>query len=161
MRKFISLYYKLLCMLITALIGFILIPVTLQVFARYTDLIPTWMWTEEAARFCLIWMILTGTAIAVRTRGHFDIDVLPEPKTRRGKIFARLSVDVIVALFSVVLFYVSVFFTWEGRREISEITEMSMVFMYIAFPISFLGCLLFLAEQIFDDICEFMGSSAQ
>ena len=49
MRAFISLYYKLLCVLITALIGFILIPVTLQIFARYTDLIPTWMWTEEAA----------------------------------------------------------------------------------------------------------------
>ena len=161
MRQFISLYYKLLCVLITALIGFNLIPVTLQVFARYTDLIPTWMWTEEAARFCLIWMILIGTAIAVRTRGHFDIDVLPEPKTRRGKIFARLSVDAIVALFSAVLFYVSVDFTWEGRREISEITEMSMVLMYGAFPISFLGCLLFLGEQIFDDVCEFMRSGAQ
>ena len=154
-RTFISLYYKLLCVLITALMGFILIPVTLQIFARYTDLIPTWMWTEEAARFCLIWIIMLGTAIAVRTRGHFDIDVLPEPKTKRGKIVARLIVSVIVALFVKVLLDVSVSYTDDAQNEISEITEMSMVLMYIPFPICFFGSLLFLGEQIFDDICEF------
>ncbi|MDR0439830.1 MAG: TRAP transporter small permease [Candidatus Accumulibacter sp.] len=156
MRMFISLYFKLLCVLVTALVGFILVPVTLQVFARYTDFIPTWMWTEEAARFCLIWMIMIGAAIAVKTRGHFDIDILPEPKTMRGKILARLIVDLIVALFAAVFLYVGMTFTWDGRREISEITEMSMILMYIAFPISAFGWLLFLGEQIFDGVREFI-----
>lgn len=162
MRTLISMYYKLLCVLVAALIGFILVPVTLQVFARYTDFIPTWMWTEEPARFCLIWMIMIGAAIAVRTRGHFDIDVLlPEPKTVRGKILVRLAVDVIVALFAAVFLYVGVLFAWYGRREISEITEMSMLLMYAAFPISAFGWLLFLCEQIFDGVRKFMGSGRQ
>ncbi|MDR2451189.1 MAG: TRAP transporter small permease [Candidatus Accumulibacter sp.] len=154
MRTFISVYYKLLCLLVTALIGLILVPVTLQVFARYTDLVPTWMWTEEAARFCLIWMIMIGAAIAVRTHGHFDIDVLPEPKTESGKIAMRLLVEVITAIFGVVFLYVASDFAWEGRREISEITEMSMVLMYVAFPVSAFGWLLFLGEQIFDSLRE-------
>ena len=158
MRTFISLYFKLLCVLVTALIGFILIPVTLQVFARYTNFIPTWMWTEEAARFCLIWMIMIGAAIAVRTHGHFDIDVLPEPKTKSGKIIMRLLVEVITAVFGVVFLYVASEFAWEGRREISEITEMSMIIMYGAFPVSAFGWLLFLGEQIFDSCQELKGS---
>jgi TRAP-type C4-dicarboxylate transport system permease small subunit len=157
MRTFISLYYRLLCVAITVLVGFILVPVTLQVLARYTDLIPTWMWTEEAARFCLIWMIMIGAAIAVRTRGHFDIDILPTPKTKRGKILSCLAVDLIVALFSVVFLYIGMLFAWDGRREISEITEMSMVLMYAAFPVSAFGWLLFLGERIFDGIREFAG----
>lgn len=158
MRTFISLYFKLLCVLVTALIGLILIPVTLQVFARYTDFIPTWMWTEEAARFCLIWMIMIGAAIAVKTRGHFDIDILPEPKTQSGKIVMRLLVEVIIAIFSAVFLYVAADYAWEGRREISEITEMSMIIMYGAFPVSAFGWLLFLGEQIFDSLRELKGS---
>jgi TRAP-type C4-dicarboxylate transport system permease small subunit len=157
MRTFISVYYKLLCVTVTALIGLILVPVTLQVFARYTDFVPTWMWTEEAARFCLIWMIMIGAAIAVKTRGHFDIDVLPEPKTRSGKIIMRLLVEVIIAVFSVVFLYVAADYAWEGRREISEITEMSMIIMYGAFPVSAFGWLLFLGEQIFDSLRELKG----
>ena len=128
----------------------------MQVISRYTDLIPTWMWTEEAARFCLIWMIMLGTAIAVRMRGHFDIDLLPEPKTVRGKVMARLFVDITVALFGLVFFWISVIYAFDARTEVSEITEMSMALMYVAFPLSAAGWLLFLGEQIYDDLGEFM-----
>ena len=154
MRQFNRLFYKLLSGIITLIVGLLLIPVTLQVFSRYTDFIPTWMWTEEASRFCLVWTIMIGSAIAVRTRGHFDIDLLPEPKTRRGKGLARLVVDVIVAVFSAVFLWVSVVYTIDSQNEVSEITEMSMALIYIAFPISAAGWLLFLAEHILDDLGE-------
>jgi len=158
MRKFNQLYYKALCGLITAIVGFLLLPVTMQVFSRYTDIIPTYMWTEEAARFCLIWMIMLGAAIAVRMRGHFDIDLLPEPKTARGKIAARLVVDVTIAAFAAVFLWISAIYAFDARREVSEITEMSMALMYVAFPLSAVGWLLFLGEQIFDDVSELVGA---
>ena len=155
MRKFNQLYYDLLCSLVTVIVGALLVPVTLQVVSRYTNLIPTWMWTEEAARFCLIWMIMLGTAIAVRMRGHFDIDLLPEPKTVRGKMLARLAVDIMVALFGTLFLWVSAEYAYDARREVSEITEISMLMMYIAFPLSAAGWLLFLGEQIYDDLGAF------
>lgn len=154
MRKLNELYYRLLCGLITVIVGALLVPVTLQIVSRYTDLIPTWMWTEEAARFFLIWMIMLGAAIAVRVRGHFDIDLLPEPKTPRGKIIARLFVDIVVAAFGTAFFWISSNYAFDARTEVSEITEMSMALMYVAFPISSAGWLLFLGEQIFDDLTE-------
>jgi TRAP-type C4-dicarboxylate transport system permease small subunit len=155
MRKFIALYFKLLCVVITAVVGALLFPVTLQVVSRYTDLIPTWLWTEEAARFLLVWMVMLGATIAVRVRGHFDIDLLPEPKSPRGKLFARLLVDVVVALFGVAFLWISAIYAYDARTEVSEITEMSMALMYVAFPISAAGWLLFLGEQVFDDLGEF------
>jgi len=158
MRKFNAVYYRLLCGLITAIVGFLLLPVTMQVFSRYTDIIPTYMWTEEAARFCLVWMIMLGAAIAVRMRGHFDIDLLPEPKTARGEIFARLVVDITVALFAGAFLWISAIYAFDARREVSEITEMSMALMYVAFPLSAAGWLLFLGEQIYDDVNEFAGA---
>jgi len=160
MRKAILIYYNILCALITAVVGALLVPVTLQVVSRYTDLIPTLMWTEEAARFLLVWMIMLGATIAVRMRGHFDIDLLPEPKTPQGKAFARLVVDGIVATFGVAFLWVGAGYAWDGAREVSEITEMSMAYMYVAFPVSAAGWLLFLGEQIFDDLHKFVRSRA-
>jgi TRAP-type C4-dicarboxylate transport system permease small subunit len=154
MRQAILLYYKALCALITAVVGAILVPVTLQVVSRYTDLIPTLIWTEEAARFLLVWMIMLGATIAVKMRGHFDIDLLPEPKTARGKAFARIFVDGVVAAFGLIFFWVSAGYAWDASREVSEITEMSMAYMYVAFPISAAGWMLFLGEQIYDDLNE-------
>lgn len=160
MRKAILLYYKMLCALVTAVTGALLVPVTLQVFSRYTDLIPTLIWTEEAARFLLVWMIMLGATIAVRLRGHFDIDLLPEPKTALGKALARIFVDGVVAAFGVAFLWVSAVYAWDARTEVSEITEMSMAYMYVAFPISAAGWLLFLGEQIYDDINELARSRA-
>lgn len=160
MRKAILIYYNVLCALVTFVVGALLVPVTLQVISRYTDLIPTLIWTEEAARFLLVWMIMLGATIAVRMRGHFDIDLLPEPKTLRGKAVARLVVDGIVAAFGIAFLWVGAGYAWDAVNEVSEITEMSMAYMYVAFPISAAGWLLFLGEQIFDDLRELARSRA-
>ena len=48
--------------------------------------------TEEAARFCFVWIIMIGSMIAVRDRSHFDVDLLPHPKTPRQKGLAGLVV---------------------------------------------------------------------
>lgn len=152
MRKINLLYYKLMCALTTILMASLLVPVTLQVLSRYTHLVPTWMWTEEASRFSLIWMIMLGTAIAVRNRRHFNIDLWPEPKTERGKALSRLAVDVIIIVFGITFFWVSAEYAFDARSELSEITEMSMGLVYVAFPVSAVSWIMFLGEQIYDDL---------
>jgi hypothetical protein len=44
------------------------VPVTLQMIARNTGLIPNWIWTEEMARFFFIWMVMLGAMIGARRR---------------------------------------------------------------------------------------------
>ena len=85
MRKMINGYYRLLRVLLASLMGLLMIPVAIQIFSRYIGLIPRYIWTEEMARFCFIWIILIGSMIAVRDGTHFAVDLLPQPKTKRGE----------------------------------------------------------------------------
>src|SRR5207237_9490584 len=98
MRALNSLLDRGLQKLITALIAVMIIPVTLQIFSRFFEFIPRYIWTEEVARFCLMWLIMLGATIAVRDGTHFDVDVLPSPKTARGKAVSRLIVDLSILM---------------------------------------------------------------
>ncbi|HWT81612.1 MAG TPA: TRAP transporter small permease subunit, partial [Candidatus Methylomirabilis sp.] len=93
MKKLLGLYERLLKLTITILMFLLVVPVSLQIVSRYTELIPRYIWTEEAARFLFIWIISIGSVIAVREQTHFNVDVLPKPKTARSKALAILIVD--------------------------------------------------------------------
>lgn len=148
MKKLVDLYFGLLSALVTVLVGALIVPVTLQILSRYTDLIPTLMWTEEAARFCLVWVIMLGATIAVREGLHFDIDLLPAPKTAFGGVLARLVVDAAVAATGIAFLWIGSGYALGALTEVSEITELRMIWMYIAFPVSAGGWILFSCERI-------------
>ena len=54
-------------------VAILIIPVSLQIFSRYTALIPSYIWTEEMARFLFIWTIMIGAMIGVRQL-HFSAE---------------------------------------------------------------------------------------
>ena len=152
MRKLLDGYYRFLKVLLTVLMGVLMIPVTLQVFARYIGLIPRYIWTEELARFCFIWIVLVGAMIAVRDSAHFSVDLLPTPKTKRGEAIGRMFVDFIIFLVALV------FIVWGwplvqfGLLQESEMAELPMVLIYAAWPIAGITWMLFLAERLIDHI---------
>src|SRR4051795_9454185 len=94
-RRFTAGYARLLSWLLAFSVAVLIIPVSLQIFSRYTDLIPAYIWTEEMARFLFIWMIMIGAMIGVRESAHFEVDVWPT-LPRRGeaavRILARLGI---------------------------------------------------------------------
>ncbi len=61
--------------LVAITVGLLVIPVSLQIFSRYTELIPSYIWTEEMARFMFIWTIMIGAMIGVRESTHFEVDL--------------------------------------------------------------------------------------
>ena len=85
-RKFTAAYSWLLSWLLVISVAILIIPVSLQIFSRYTALIPSYIWTEEMARFLFIWMIMIGAMIGVREGTHFEVDLWPTSQTtRRGR----------------------------------------------------------------------------
>ena len=147
MKKILDAYYRLLQILLATLMGLLIVPVSMQIFSRYVGLIPRYIWTEEIARFCFIWIILIGSMIAVRDGSHFTVDLLPPAKTKRGEAIGRLFVDLIMALVGVIF----VVWGWPlvqfGLMQTSEIAELPMVTIYIAWPIAGATWLLFLGEN--------------
>ena len=69
MRKIIHAYGQLLDLALIASVAILIIPVSLQIFSRFTELIPSYIWTEEMARFFFIWMIMIGSMVGIRDAG--------------------------------------------------------------------------------------------
>src|SRR2546429_9738842 len=92
-RRVTASYAKLLEILLAGCIGVLIIPVTLQVVSRYTPFIPSYIWTEEMARFLFIWTIMIGAMVGVREAQHFEVDVWPTLSRRAagaGRVAAPL-----------------------------------------------------------------------
>ncbi len=143
--------YRGLRVLVTALMGLLILPVSLQIVSRYTVLVPRYIWTEEVARFCLVWIIMLGAMVAVRDGTHFDVDVLPAPRTARGRRLARLVVHAGIGLVALTFVWFGVRFAEFGYDQTSELTGLNMLTIHAAWPVAGLVMLMFLAEKIGDD----------
>ena len=151
-KKALDGYYKFLKVSLAILMGLLLIPVVLQIFARYFSFIPRYIWTEEMARFCFIWVILVGSMIAVRDGTHFTVDLLPKARTSRGEAFSRMFVDfwiLVTAMIFIIWGWPLVQF---GLLQTSEMAELPMVFIYMAWPLAGVTWILFLIEKFVDNI---------
>ena len=104
MRKFIAGYYRLLDWLLAATVGILIVPVTIQIIARFTQLIPHWIWTEEMARFLFIWMVMLGAMVGVRDASHFEVDVWPELKPKPNALL-RIVSNLLVLVFALVFIW--------------------------------------------------------
>jgi len=145
-------YCRLLKLLLTVLMGFLVVPVALQILSRYTGLIPRYIWTDEVARFCFIWVIMIGSMIAVREGTHFHVDMLPVSKTEHGKAIGRLVVHVCMLLLALVLLIYGYPFSKFALAQSSMIAELPMIFIFIAWPLAGLTSTLFLGEKIIQDV---------
>jgi TRAP-type transport system small permease protein len=151
MRKFIDWLYRGLQLLLTFLIAILIVPVTMQIVARYTDVIPNYIWTEEMARFCLIWIIMLGASIAVRDGTHFDVDVLPHPKTAAGLALSRMVVHGVIFLVALIFLGFGWRFAQFGYDQSSELTGINMVTIHIAWPFAGFTWVVFTLEKFYDD----------
>jgi TRAP-type C4-dicarboxylate transport system permease small subunit len=160
LRTLLDGYYRLLRLALTLLMGALVVPVTLQVLSRFVDLVPRYIWTEELARFCFVWIIMIGAMIAVRDGTHFDLDVLPHGRSPRGEAAARL----LVRLAMLVVALIFVWYGWQfvrfGWHQTSEIAELPMVWIFAAWPLAGITWLAFLGEGMAKDLRILRGGEA-
>jgi len=151
MRKFIDGYYRLLNVLLGASVAILIVPVTIQMISRFTQLIPAWIWTEEMARFLFIWMVMLGAMIGVRDGSHFECDVWPELKPRANALLRIVSM-VFVLVFALVFVWYGIRFVQFGWNQTSELADMPMTWIFVAWPLTGLTWLLFGFERLRADL---------
>lgn len=66
---------------LATLMGLMVLDVTWQIFTRFATSTPS-SWSEELARFLLIWIGLLGAAWAYRTRAHIGLSYMVEKASR-------------------------------------------------------------------------------
>jgi len=155
-RRATFLYSRFLDFLVVLTVAILIVPVTLQIFARFTDLLPRYIWTEEAARFLLVWMVMIGGMIGVREGTHFVVDLLPSLSGRKKALLDIVS-GLFVLLFGFIFLWYGIEFTEFAWFRISELAEWPLWLIHIAWPIAGFSWLLFAGERIWDDVHILLG----
>ena len=156
MRKIIHAYGQLLDLALIASVAILIIPVSLQIFSRFTELIPSYIWTEEMARFFFIWMIMIGSMVGIRDGAHFDVDLWPELKPRANALL-RIVSNVFVLVFALVFIWYGIKFVKFGWDQTSELAELPMPWIFVAWPMAGLTWVLYLGERFLADL-RMLGS---
>lgn len=159
MQKFIAGYYQLLSWLLVASVAILIIPVSLQIFSRYTALIPSYIWTEEMARFFFIWMIMLGAMVGIRDSSHFDIDLWGELSPRANAVL-KLVAQLGILIMALIFVWYGIQFVQFGWNQTSELAELPMGFIFVAWPLAGATWLLFLGPQVRDNLRVLVSGKA-
>jgi TRAP-type transport system small permease protein len=146
MKKILDRYHHLLTVLMVIAVALLIVPVTLQIISRYTALIPSYIWTEELSRFLFIWMVMLGAMIGVREGTHFDVDLWP-PLGPRATAMLRIVSNLFMLIFALVFAWWGIRFVQFGWDQQSELAELPMVYIFIAWPLSGFTWIVFLGES--------------
>ena len=151
MQKFLDGIHRFLIWILAVTVVLLMVPVSLQIFSRFTELIPRYMWTEEMSRFMFIWMVMIGATVGVREGLHFDVDVWPSLKPRASLILKMVS-NLFVIAFAAVVLYWGIEFTQFGWNQSSELADMPMWWIFIAWPLCGALWLTFLIDGTLRDL---------
>ncbi len=160
MKKMLDLLHRGLVVLLAATVGILVLPVSLQMLSRFTELIPPYIWTEELSRFLLIWMIMLGAMVGVREGTHFDVDLWPSLSGRANALLRILS-QLFVLVFALVYVIWGVEFLRFGWNQHSELADLPMLYIFIAWPITGLVWILFLGESFQANLKLFLYKDTQ
>ena len=146
MRRLIDGYYRLLNWLLVVTVAVLVVPVTIQILSRHTDLIPAWIWTEEMARFLFVWMIMIGSMVGIRDGAPFDVDLWPELRPRPDALL-RIVADLFVLVMALVFIWYGIRFVQFGWDQTSELAELPLVWIFAAWPLAGFTWVVFLGER--------------
>jgi TRAP-type C4-dicarboxylate transport system permease small subunit len=158
-RRLTQAYATFLSWLLAITVGLLVIPVSLQIFSRYTELIPSYIWTEEMARFMFIWTIMIGAMIGVRESTHFEVDVWPQLGPR-GEAVARLLGRLGVLGAACVFVFAGLEFTRFAWKRTSELADLPLWWIHVAWPVTGFTWIVFLGEQVVADLKIISGRVA-
>ncbi|MCM5569424.1 TRAP transporter small permease [Burkholderiaceae bacterium FT117] len=148
-RRFTAAWHRVLSVLLAFSVAILIVPVSLQIFSRYTPLIPSYIWTEEMARFLFVWLIMIGAMVAMREGTHFIVDVWPVLSPKADAALSMVS-GAAVLLFALVFVYAGWEFTEFAFNRISELAELPLWMIHVAWPLLGVSWLAFHGERMVD-----------
>ena len=124
--------------IMVTLMALLVIVVTWQVLTRYL-LGEASSYTEEIARYLLIWIGLLGSAFAYKQNMHLAFDLFINKATGIRKFWMDIIIHLLVALFSALVLVLGggylVQLTWE-LNQLSASLQIPLAYIYIALPLS-------------------------
>jgi TRAP-type C4-dicarboxylate transport system permease small subunit len=122
---------------IAALILLLVLDVWLGILARYVF---HWQipWTEELARYIMIWGILLAVPCCCYRREHIGLTSLQGFIPQSMKRYVLLLLDLFALAFFIMLAFTGTAFAEKGLSQFSTVYSMPMAIPYAAIPVAFL-----------------------
>ena len=117
------------------------------VFWRYV-LNDALSWTEETAKFLMVWLVFAGAPIALRLGGHASVDVLPDMLPERLRQGLFVLIYLIILGFLAVLIDQGIAFALKAKSQTTATTNISMLYIFSAMPIGGAVMLLVALELV-------------
>ena len=96
-------------------------------------------WTEELARFLLIWIGILGAAFASGQRLHLAIDLLKPKLNEQGQIRLTRFISLLILFFSISVMVIGgsrLVYITQILQQKSAALQVPMAFIYLIVPIS-------------------------
>lgn len=123
---------------VVILLSIMLLSVLWGVLTRYifADQSP---WTDELARFMLIWVSILGAAYVSGKNAHIAIDLLPATFPEKKKLLLDIVTSVIISIFVFVIFLIGglryIYISFK-LGQTSAALEVPMGYVYLVLPLS-------------------------
>lgn len=111
------------------------------------------LWTEELARFLLVWVSLIGGAVAFGTKGHLGVDYFVD------KFDPSMQKTLSIVSNLIILFFAGSIFVYGGSRvvmgamgQVTPALHLKMGYVYLALPISGIFMIIFTIENLIEII---------
>ena len=135
------------------------IPVGMQVLARYTGIIPVYLWTEELATFIFVWVVMVGAMVAVWDGTHFDVRVVPDAKNPFLKMLQDGFVLVMITGFAIIFAVYGIDYAKFGFIQNSVMMRANMMITYISVPLTGVVWTLFAGYRLYEVIDQYRQTS--
>ena len=145
-----SVLVRVLELLAVLAIGILVLDVVWGVVTRYV-VGEQAKWTEELARFLLIWVSMLGGALAFRRREHLGIDflvTLMHPDTRKGMRWLKFGIVCFTTLLVFLYGGTRIVFDAFAAEQTTPALGWKMGYVYVAVPLAGVFILLFALEEM-------------
>jgi TRAP-type C4-dicarboxylate transport system permease small subunit len=107
------------------------------VFVRYFGLFGGSLhWTDEAARFTMIWLAMLGSVVALDRGAHLAVTLLPDALPPATKRVVTLASAFFSAVFIVVLAWKGWELSMRTMGQVSPALGLRMGYVYMAIPVA-------------------------
>ena len=146
--------------MLAILIGMMVLAVFSQIICR-SFLGTSLPWSEEFARYCMIWFAFFGVSVGLRENTHIGFDAIVNILPKKIRFYIVLLAKLVIAALCVVFFFLSLQLTISlfSTGQKAPTLQMPIAFVYMVMPLGFILSVIQCALQIASHINKRRTSS--
>lgn len=128
----------------------------IQVFLRYV-LRTSIPFSEELARYLMIWVVFLAAGLALKEDAHINIRVLVDRLRGRTRLWLNLVAQILLLAFLVLLMVETIAVLPYQRVQIILSMGISIFWFYLAIPVGCSIMILFLLPKMYEKVKKISG----